>query len=141
MKLTNASSVPWKLEFSVDSGTAVIFAASATNDTGSALSDVVNAGASNGATKVDIIAAPSANETRIVEYVNIYNGDTVTRTVTVNLDVNATDRVLGVWTLAAGEALQYNRASGWFKTAGVNSVGYAINVQALTSSPTDAQTV
>jgi len=141
MKLTNASSVPYKLEFSVDSGTAVIFVAAATNDTGSAVSDVTNAGASNGVTKVDIIAAPAANETRIIDYVNIYNGDTVTRTITINYDVNATDRVVGVWTLAAGEMLQYAKGTGWYKTAGVNSVGYTLSVQALTSSPTDSQTV
>ncbi len=116
MKLTNASSVPILLEFSVDSGTAVVFAASGVNDTGAALSDVVNTGASNGATKVTIIGAPSANQTRIVEWVNIYNGDSVTRTITVNLDVNGTDRILWSASLTAGQTLTYSKWQGWIIT-------------------------
>lgn len=113
MKLTNASSVPWKLEFSVDAGTDVIFAASATNDTGSVLSDVANAGASNGTTKVDVIAAPAADHTRIIDFVNFYNSGGSIRTLTVNLDINGTDRVLRIIALNPGEALQYSKDAGW----------------------------
>lgn len=102
-----------KLEFSVDAGTDVIFAASALEDTGSALSYVPNAGASNAGTAVDLVAIPAAGRTRIVKQVAIRNGGTVTRVVTVRVDVSGTDRVLLVETLLPGERISYTEADGW----------------------------
>lgn len=100
------------LEFSVDSGTAVEFVASAQNDSGSAVSGVFNSGASNGATAVTIIAAPASSNVRRVLYVCIRNGDTASRTVTVRVDVSGTDREVRSLSLGVGEVLEY-AAPGW----------------------------
>ena len=95
----------------------------------------------NSTTDVDIITAPASSTQRVIDFVSIYNKDTVSHTVTVKLDVSGTEYILFVGVLASGQTLTYVEGSGWSVTTGNNSVGYAINVQALTSSPTDAQTV
>lgn len=94
---------------------------------------------SNDTTDVAIVGAPAAGDQRVVDLVNVYNHDTVAATVTVKFDANGTEYVLWKGTLAAGETLTYVEGSGWSRSSG--TLGYAINVQALTSSPTDAQTV
>lgn len=101
------------LEFSIDAGTTgVSFAASAYDDTGSAITPQPSAGTSNGTTPVNIVAAPSSGH-RIIKGVNLYNGDTVARTLTVRLDVSGVDRVLVVETLLPGERLTYTEDRGW----------------------------
>lgn len=100
-----------KLEFTVDSGTAVEFVAYAVNDSGTAISAVFNSGQSNGSTAVDIVPAPSASSFRVVKTVCIRNGDSVARVCTVRVDVSGTDREVRVVTLQAGETLEYDGAS------------------------------
>lgn len=95
----------------------------------------------NSTTDTDIVPAPAASTQRVIDFISVYNKDTVSHTVTVKLDASGTDYVLFVGVLASGQTLTYVEGAGWSVTTGNNSVGYAINVQALTSSPTDAQTV
>ena len=95
----------------------------------------------NSTTDADIVPAPAASTQRVIDFVSVYNRDTVSHTVTVKLDANGTDYVLFVGVLASGQTLTYVEGAGWSVTTGNNSVGYALAVQALTSSPTDAQTV
>lgn len=102
------------LEFSVDSGTDVSFVASAINDPGStSFAYVTNSGTSNGTSAVTIIAAPASSNSRIVKSVVIRNGGSVSRVVTVRVDVSGTDRVLRACTLAPSETLSYAEREGW----------------------------
>lgn len=95
----------------------------------------------NNTTDVNIVDAPAGSTQRVVDFINIYNRDTVTQTVTVKYDANGTEYILWQGSLASGQILTYVDGIGWSTTTTNNSVGYIINVQALTSSPTDAQTI
>lgn len=93
----------------------------------------------NGTTAVDAVGGPAASTQRVVDFLSVYNADTVTHTVTVKFDANGTEYILWNGTLVAGDTLTFCEGVGWSVAPSVS--GYAINVQALTSSPTDAQTV
>jgi hypothetical protein len=78
----------------------------------------------NGATAVTLVAAPGASTQRQVKYINIYNADTVSATVTVRYNANATLRTLAKIILLTGESLIWDGqafkvldASGSVKTA------------------------
>lgn len=73
-----------------------------------------NEGASNGATAVSLIAAPAASHSRQLKYLSIQNRDTVAATVTVNVDISATDRNVAVFTLAANDTLFYEDGRGFY---------------------------
>lgn len=66
----------------------------------------------NNSTAVDIVPAPAAG-VRDVDYINIYNRDTVSQSVTVRYNDNGTTYVLIVATLLTGEQLNYTHGSGW----------------------------
>lgn len=70
-------------------------------------------GSLNGVTDVTILAAPTASTQRQVTCLSIYNGDTVTHTVSIQKDVSATEYLIIKVTLAVGESLQWTRESGW----------------------------
>lgn len=93
----------------------------------------------NSTTDVDLVGAPGTDTQRVIDLINIYNADTVAATVTVKLDVSGTEYPLWKGTLTAGQTLTYTDSGGWSTSNG--ALGYAINVHALTSSPTDGQTV
>lgn len=88
---------------------------------------------------VDIVGSPASDTQRVVDHINIYNKDTVSAVVTVKFDANGVEYILWKGTLLSGATLTYLDGAGWNTSSGDN--GYAINVQALTSSPTDGQTV
>lgn len=95
----------------------------------------------NGTTSVDAVGGPGASTQRVVDFLSVYNNDTITHTVTVTFDANGTEYPLFSASVPVGYTLRYTDADGFAVSAGNTSVGYVINVQALTSSPTDAQTV
>jgi len=67
-----------------------------------------------GATETDICAAPSVQGTvRNIEYINIYNADTASVTVTVCIDDNGTNHIQVVMTLATTESAVWTPESGW----------------------------
>lgn len=66
----------------------------------------------NNSTAVDIVPAPSAGY-RDVDYINIYNRDTVSQTLTIRYNDNGTTYGLIVVTLLTGEQLNYTHGSGW----------------------------
>lgn len=67
----------------------------------------------NSTTDVNIVAAPAANTRREVEYMSIFNTDTVNATVTVKLDANGTEYILAKSVLMVGEKLEYTIGGGW----------------------------
>jgi hypothetical protein len=69
--------------------------------------------ATNNTTDVNIVAAPAESTQRIIDYISIYNADTVNATVTVKLDANGTECILFKGVIATGEMLQYNDKNGF----------------------------
>jgi hypothetical protein len=84
-------------------------------------------GVSAGTTPVTIVSAPLAKTLREVQYLSIYNADTVSMTVTLRLIDNGTTRILGKVTLGVGERAEYTDSNG-FRTVtatGTTSTGAA----------------
>lgn len=93
----------------------------------------------NNTSDVDVITGPSASTARVVDYVSIYNNDTVSATVTVKYDENGTESILAKVTLLTGERLEYVDGVG-FRTLTADgslkvgfSAGMASPVSALTT--------
>ena len=71
-------------------------------------------GATNSTTAVTIVAAPGASLVRELRSFSIQNADTVSATVIVQLNNNATLRTIIKVTLATGEMLCYDAGRGWY---------------------------
>jgi len=67
----------------------------------------------NSTTAVDICDAPAASTIRDIDFISIRNRDTAAATVTVMVDVSATDSELVKATLAVGDQLVYTHSNGW----------------------------
>jgi hypothetical protein len=91
---------------------------------------------SNGLTDVNILTIPTSGHQYMIDNISIYNKDTVLHNVTVKYDVSSTEKIIYKGDVAAGGTLNYNDSTGWIYQAPAPQ-GYAINVQALTSSPAD----
>lgn len=72
-----------------------------------------NALNTNNTSDVDLVGAPPSDTQRIVDFISIYNNDTVNATVTVKLDLNGVEFILAKVTLATGERLEYNDKDGF----------------------------
>lgn len=95
----------------------------------------------NGTTFVELCDPLVSNRSNIeIEYLAIQNKDTVSTTVMIVFEDNGTDCVLWCGVLAVNQILTYKSTTGW-EIIGSNTIGYPLFVQALTSSPADAQTV
>lgn len=68
---------------------------------------------SNDTTYVSICDAPGPSITRNIDYVCVYNKDTVNVEVEICYDDNGTKYCMLKQILASGETLQYNASSGW----------------------------
>ncbi len=68
---------------------------------------------SNSTTPVTILSAPASGKQRVVDSIIIYNKDTVSADVYVQLNDNSTIAILKKKTLAAGESLVWTRGAGW----------------------------
>lgn len=68
----------------------------------------------SGVTAVTIVAAPAASTQRQVKFISIYNKDTVSATVTVQMNDNATLRIVVKKALAVGDTLIYTPDEGWY---------------------------
>jgi hypothetical protein len=86
----------------------------------------------NNTTAVNVVSAPSASTQRVIDYISIYNNDTVTQTVTVTLDANATGYRLYRVALLTLEKLEYNDTSGWVT---INSSGAIKQTQTFGNNP------
>ena len=82
----------------------------------------------NGTTAVDAVGSPGAATQRVVDYLSVYNRDTVAHTVVVSYFDNATERVLIRVVLGTLEKLEYVEGVGWrVLTAGAGSQKLSIN--------------
>jgi len=67
----------------------------------------------NSTTDVNIVPAPAASTQRVVDFVSIYNKDTVAATVTIKFDANGTEYIIFKATLVTGGRLEYTSENGW----------------------------
>jgi hypothetical protein len=74
-----------------------------------------NNGALNNTTNVDVIVAPGASTQRVIDYIGIFNKDTLAVSPTIKLDVSGTPRTLWKGKLSAGELVTYCEGVGWKK--------------------------
>lgn len=88
----------------------------------------------NNTTDVTIAAAPAASTQRIIDYISIYNNDTVNQTVTIKLDASGTEYILFKVTLAATEKIEYHEGQGFKVIASTGAVKQSINQGANAST-------
>lgn len=81
----------------------------------------------NNTTDVNLASAPASNTQRIVDFMSVYNADTVNATVTIKLNANGTDFILFKTTLATGETIQYNEGKGFYVVANSGAIKTSIN--------------
>jgi hypothetical protein len=79
----------------------------------------------NNTTDVDLAGAPSSGEVYDIVNINIYNADTVAQTVTVKLDVSATETILYKGVVGVGDVISWSAEGGWKNTT--NSVTPLLN--------------
>ena len=88
----------------------------------------------NNTTDVNIVLAPASSTQRVVDFISIYNNDTVNQTVTIKLDDNGTEYILFKVTLATTERLEYAEGRGWQVFASTGAVKQSINQGANAST-------
>jgi hypothetical protein len=88
----------------------------------------------NNTTDVNIVSAPGASTQRLIDYLSVYNADTVASTITIKLDANGVEYILFKGLLAIGERLEYTDKNGFqtftiagaIKTAQVQGTNNAV---------------
>lgn len=65
------------------------------------------------ATDIDAVAAPASGAVRMIPYMNGYNADTSTVTLTIKKDVGGTETILWKGPLLAGERVEYTAEKGF----------------------------
>lgn len=71
----------------------------------------------NNTTDVDLAGAPSSGETYDIQNINIYNKDTVAATVTIKLDVSATETILYKGVVGVSDVISWTSEGGWKNTS------------------------
>jgi hypothetical protein len=92
---------------------------------------------SNGVNDVNILTAPATDHWYIIDTISVFNNDTAVKNVTIKYDVSGAETIIFKGDLASGATLYFNNDSTGWTVFNPNPQGYAINVQALTSSPAD----
>jgi len=67
----------------------------------------------NNTTDVNLVAAPGSSTQRVVDFLSVFNADTVSSTVTIKLDANGTESIIWKGILQTGEKLQYTDDRGF----------------------------
>lgn len=85
--------------------------------TSSATTDGQVAINTNNTTDVDLAGAPSSGEVYDIVNINVYNADTVSQTVTIKLDVSATETILYKGVVGVGDVISWTAEGGWKNTS------------------------
>lgn len=86
-----------------------------------------NPTSTNNTTDVDLVPSPNSGETRVVEFMSIYNNDTANATVTIKYDANGTEVILHKATLAPGERIEYQEGEGFATFTNAGAVKGSVN--------------
>ena len=91
----------------------------------------------NNTTAVDLVPAPASNVQRIVDFISVYNADTVNAVVTVRINRNGSTGVLFKCTLATNELLVYVEGKGWniHSSSGLSKQSLLYDNSNITSNP------
>lgn len=81
----------------------------------------------NGTNAVTLVAAPVSSTQRIVDFLTIYNADTINATITVRFNANGTVYILFKATLASGETLVFQEGQGFSVLANSGAIKHSIN--------------
>lgn len=81
----------------------------------------------NNTTDVSIVASPASSTQRVVDFISIFNTDTVNATVTIKFDASGTEYTLFKTTLATGEKIEYQEGQGFKVIANSGAVKQSIN--------------
>ncbi len=81
----------------------------------------------NNTTDVTLAAAPASSTQRIIDFISVFNNDTVNANVTIKLDANGTEYVLFKTTLARDEKIEYQEGQGFKVIANSGAVKQSIN--------------
>ena len=66
----------------------------------------------SGVTETDVLAAPATGDVREILSITVYNADTATRTVTICIDENGTNRIQFKPQLSTGRTFRYEKGTG-----------------------------
>jgi len=100
-----------------------------------------NALLTNGVTAVNIVGSPSASTQRVIDYLSVYNADTVGNEVTVRFYDGTTGYRLIVCRLGVGEKLEYAEGTGFRVISNGNSTKTFTTVDAVTTTSNFNMTV
>ena len=71
----------------------------------------------NNTTDVDLAGPPGSGETYDIQNINVYNKDTAAATVTIKLDVSATETILYKGIVGVGDVISWTAEGGWRNTS------------------------
>jgi hypothetical protein len=86
------------------------------DNTSTAFTPATTTATTNSSTAVTIVGSPSGSPLpqRVVKFINVFNADTAAATITIQYNDNGTLQKLVVFTLAAGESLEYSEKGDWY---------------------------
>jgi hypothetical protein len=99
-----------------------------------------NAMNTNSGTAIDLVASPASSTQRVVDYISIYNSDTVNATVTLRFNDNGTTYEIIVVALGTGERLEYQEGQGFKVFTNAGALKTSLN-QGNTPASTGLSTV
>ncbi len=104
-----------KIQFKLGSTatTQLPFTVDYNNYTSTTVSLVTNNGTSNDTAAVDLVPSPSSNQQNELRYCSIYNADSASETVIIQVYDGTNTRVVFRAVLASGDTLQYQLEKGW----------------------------
>ncbi len=111
--------------------------ASYRDTTSSSITPLRNDVLTNSTSQVDLVGSPASSTQRVVDYLSVYNSDTVGNRVTIRFFDGTNGYRLFVSTINAGEKIEYQEGFG-FK---VISNGYSIKLNTTFDTPGTASTV
>lgn len=79
----------------------------------------------NNTTDVDLAGSPLSGETYDIVNINVYNNDTVAQTVTIKLDVSATETILFKGVIGIGDVISWTAEGGWINSS--NNIAPLLN--------------
>lgn len=79
----------------------------------------------NNTTDVDLAGPPGSGETYDIQNINVYNKDTAAATVTIKLDVSATETILYKGIVGVGDVISWTAEGGWKNTS--NNIAPLLN--------------
>jgi hypothetical protein len=91
----------------------------------------------NNTTAVDLVPAPASNVQRIVDFISVYNADTVNATVTIRINRNGSTGVLFKCILSTNELLVYVEGKGWniHSNSGLSKQSLTYDNSNITTNP------